>query len=143
MGEPSAVANAEQAEFWSTLAPTWIELEGQLERVVGLPGRLAMDRLDLRSGQRVVDLGCGTGATTVELASLVAPDGEAFGVDIAAEMLAHGRETAARLKVENVEFLHADIQVHDLGDGRFDAAYSRFGVMFFTDPVRAFTNVRR
>ncbi len=58
-------------------------------------------------------------------------------------MLARGRERAARLGAGNVEFLHADAQVHDFGEARFDAAYSRFGVMFFTDPVAAFANVRR
>ena len=102
-----------------------------------------MDRLELRPGQRVVDLGCGSGRTTLELAARVGPGGEVAGVDISAEMLARGRERAARLGAGNVEFLHADAQVHDFGEARFDAAYSRFGVMLFTDPVAAFANVRR
>jgi SAM-dependent methyltransferase len=133
-------ANIEQAEFWSQLAPVWLDLEDRLEEVGGPPGQLAVDRLDLLPGQRVVDLGCGSGRTTLELASRVGPDGEVLGVDIAAEMLARGRERAAG--AGNIEFLHADVQVHDLGQARFDAAYSRFGVMFFTDPVAAFANVR-
>jgi SAM-dependent methyltransferase len=136
-------ANTEQAEFWSQLAPTWRELEAQLEEVGGPPGQLAMDRLGLLPGQRVVDLGCGLGRTTLELASRVGPDGYVLGVDIADEMLAGGRERVAHLGKGNVEFLHADVQVQDLGEGRFDAAYSRFGVMFFTDPVAAFANVRK
>ena len=136
-------ANIEQAEFWSRQAPAWLELEDRLEEVSSLPGQLAMDRLDLLPGQRVVDLGCGSGRTTLELAARVGPGGEAVGVDISAEMLAAGRERAARLGVSNVEFLHADVQVQDLGQARFDGAYSRFGVMFFTDPVTAFANVRR
>ena len=136
-------ANIEQAELWSQLAPTWLENEDQLEEVAGLPGQLAMDRLELLPGQRVVDLGCGSGRTTLELASRVGPGGEVVGVDIAAPMLARGRERAARLGAGNIEFLHADVQVHDLGEARFDAAYSRFGVMFFADPVAAFANVRR
>jgi SAM-dependent methyltransferase len=135
-------ANIEQAEFWSQLAPVWLDLEDRLEEVGGPPGQLAVDRLDLLPGQRVVDLGCGSGRTTLELASRVGPDGEVLGVDIAAEMLARGRERAARSGAGNIEFLHADVQVHDLGQARFDAAYSRFGVMFFTDPVAAFANVR-
>jgi SAM-dependent methyltransferase len=138
-----AFANIEQAEFWSQLAPTWLELEDQVEKVGGLPGQLAMDRLNLLPGQRVIDLGCGAGRTTLELASRVSRDGQVVGVDIAAEMLARGRERAARLGTGNIEFLHADVQAHDLGEGRFDAAYSRFGVMFFTDPAAAFANVRR
>jgi SAM-dependent methyltransferase len=144
-GEDLAVAfaNIEQAEFWSQFAPTWLELEDQLEEVGGPPGELAMDRLELLPGHKVVDLGCGTGRTTLELASRVGPSGQAVGVDISAEMLARGRERAARLGIRNVEFVHADIQVHDFGESRFDAAYSRFGVMFFTDPVTAFANVGR
>src|SRR5215475_14011219 len=142
-GEDLAVAfaNIEQAEFWSQFAPTWLELEDQLEEVGGPPGELAMDRLELLPGHKVVDLGCGTGRTTLELASRVGPGGQAVGVDISAEMLARGRERAARLGIRNIEFVHADIQVHDFGESRFDAAYSRFGVMFFTDPVTAFANV--
>ena len=138
-----AFANIEQAEFWSRLAPTWLELEDQLEEVGRLPGQLAMDRLELLPGQRMVDLGCGSGRTTLELASRVGHDGVVVGVDISAEMLVRGRERAARLGAGNIEFLHADIQVHDMGEARFDAAYSRFGVMFFTDPVAAFANIRR
>ena len=56
-----AFANTEQAEFWSQIAPTWIELEDRMEEAGGLPGQLAMDRLDLRPGQRVVDLGLSVG----------------------------------------------------------------------------------
>jgi SAM-dependent methyltransferase len=138
-----AFVNREQAEFWSQLAPTWLKFEDQLEEVGGPPGQLAMDRLKLLSGQRVVDLGCGSGRTTLELASRVEPGGEVVGVDIAAEMLACGRERAARLGIKSIEFLHADIQAQDLGEARFDAAYSRFGVMFFSDPVAAFANARR
>src|SRR5690348_7019957 len=125
-------ANIEQAEFWSQLAPTWLELEDQLEEVGGPPGQLAMERLELRPGQRVVDLGCGSGRTTLELAVRVEPGGEVVGVDISAGMLARGRERAAQLGIRNVGFVHADVQVHDLGKAWFDAAYSRFGVMFFT-----------
>jgi len=133
--------NREQAEFWSQLAPTWLENEDRIEQVGALPGELAMDRLGVAPGQRVVDLGCGSGRTTLELAARVGPSGNVVGVDISAEMLARGRERAAGLG--NVEFVHADVQVYDLGEARFDAAYSRFGVMFFADPVAAFANVRR
>jgi len=144
-GRDAAVAfvNIEQAEFWSQLAPAWLELEDQLEEVGRLPGELAMDRLGLLPGQKVVDLGCGSGTTTLELAARVGPGGEVAGVDISAEMLARGRERAARADAGNIEFVHADVQVHDLGEARFDAAYSRFGVMFFADPVAAFANIRK
>jgi SAM-dependent methyltransferase len=137
------LVNTEQEAFWSELAPTWVQLEAELEQIGGPPGHLAMDRLYLTPGQRVIDLGCGTGATTVELARRVSPGGEVLGVDIAEAMLDGGRERVAALALDNVTFLHADVQVHDLGGAQFDAAYSRFGVMFFSDAVAAFTNVRR
>jgi SAM-dependent methyltransferase len=138
-----SLPNEDQARFWSELAPTWLELEDDLEEVSELPGRLAIDRLELRPGQHVVDLGCGGGRTTLELASRVGPEGTAVGVDITSELLDHGRARAARLGAGNVEFVRADLQAGELGEGRFDAAFSRFGVMFFSDPVAAFTNVRR
>ena len=138
-----AFANTEQAEFWSQMAPAWLELEDRMDETSAVPGELAMDRLHLRPGQRVVDLGCGGGRTTLELASRVGPGGGVVGVDISAGVLARGRERAAQAGAGNVEFVHADVQVHDLGEARFDAAYSRFGVMFFADLVAAFANVRR
>jgi SAM-dependent methyltransferase len=136
-------ANEEQAKFWSELAPTWLELQDDLEEVSELPGLMAMDRLQLGPGQRVVDLGCGGGRTTLELASRVRPGGTAVGVDITPELIADGRERAARLGVDNVDFVHADVQADDLGEAVFDAAFSRFGVMFFAEPIAAFANVRR
>ena len=135
--------NAEQAEFWSGVAPTWIELEAQFERVGGPPGRRAMDRLELSDGQQVVDIGCGVGATTLALARRVGPSGAAVGVDISAEMLAGARRGAEGAGATNVRFVLADVQERDLGEAAFDAAFSRFGVMFFADPVAGFSNIRR
>jgi SAM-dependent methyltransferase len=135
--------NHEQAEHWASVAPIWVEIEDELEKVTDVPGNLAMDRLHLQPGEHVLDLGCGTGRTTLALASRVAPDGRALGVDIAADMLARARQHAASAGVENVDFVQADVQAQALGDAGFDAAYSRFGVMFFADPVAAFAAVHR
>jgi SAM-dependent methyltransferase len=136
-------ANAEAAEFWAGMAPTWREREDRLDEVAGPPGRWAMERLGLKPGDRVLDLGCGTGVTTVALAGLVGPEGRVVGLDIAEEMLQAGRDRASRAGVKNVEFVHGDAQVHDFGPVVFDAAFSRFGVMFFADPAAAFANVHR
>lgn len=136
-------ANTEQAEFWASRAPSWISLESHHDQIIGEAGLLAMDRLEPEPGQHIVDLGCGTGQTTVELARRVGPDGSVVGFDIATAMLERARENAAAAGVGNVSFEHADVQSSDIGNGRFDGAFSRFGVMFFADPVRAFTNVKR
>ena len=138
-----STANAEQAEFWSNLAPTWIEIEERVERTAQLPGRLAMDALDLVAGAAVVDLGCGTGGTTVELAARVAPGGSVLGVDISEPMLERARIRASSGGAAGIEFRCADVQTDDLGEQRFDAAFSRFGVMFYSEPVAAFANIRR
>jgi SAM-dependent methyltransferase len=136
-------ANTEQAEFWAGRAPSWMSLEAHHNRIIGSAGQMAMDRLDPHPGQHLIDLGCGTGQTTVELARRVGPDGTVLGVDIAAAMLERGREHAAAAEVSNITFEHADVQSSDLGAARFDGAFSRFGVMFFADPTAAFTNVHR
>ena len=137
------IVNTEQAEFWASMAPTWVELEARLESTAGLPGRLAMDLLQLEPGQRVMELGCGTGATILGLAERVGPDGTVVGIDIAEEMLDEARRRAADAGARNVTFVHADVQAHDLGETSYDAAFSRFGVMFYSDPHAAFANVRR
>jgi SAM-dependent methyltransferase len=135
------IVNTDQAEHWDSLASTWVEIEPHLERTSRSPGQWVMDRLDLEPGQAVVDLGCGTGPTTIELGRRVGVDGSVLGVDIAAEMLVRARQRATEEGVSNVSFLHADVQSHDLGTGAYDRAFSRFGVMFYADPVAAFSNV--
>lgn len=134
-------ANAEQAEYWESRAPSWISMESLHDRIIGPSGRMAMDRLDPQPGHVLVDLGCGTGQTTVELARRVTPGGRVTGLDISGPLLARARENAAAAGLGNIEFQHADVQSSDIGRGRFDGAFSRFGVMFFADPVAAFTNV--
>ena len=137
-------ANAQQAAFWEELAPSWLEGEEHSEVVAGGFGERAAARLGLHPGQRVLDIGCGSGLTTVRLAAQVEPDGEAVGVDIAPSMVAAAERRAADAGVASARFLTADVQTAAVGEpGSFDAAFSRFGVMFFTDPVAAFGQIRR
>ena len=127
-------ANDEQSEFWQELAPNWLASTDHTELVAGPFGVAAMDCLHVGAGQRVLDVGCGDGATTLELARRVGPEGEAVGVDIAPAMLVAARERAAAQGVENASFVAADAQTESLGSSRFDGVFSRFGVMFFADP---------
>lgn len=136
-------SNAEQAEFWEDRASSWLDAEEQTERVIGSFGHEAIDLLAPRPGERILDVGCGSGPTTVRLAELVGPDGSVVGVDISAAMIEAARARAAASGLGNVELRVADAQVDDLGDATFDAAFSRFGVMFFADPPAAFANVLR
>ncbi|MFC8073939.1 class I SAM-dependent methyltransferase [Streptomyces sp. NPDC057307] len=94
------------------------------------------------SGDRVLDIGCGTGRTTRE-AARAAVTGSALGIDISAPMLARARRLSAEQGPPNVSYEQADAQVHGFPPARFDLCISRFGTMFFADPVAAFTNVGR
>ena len=90
----------------------------------------------------VLDIGCGTGLTTRE-AARAAPAGSALGVDVSAPAIERARELARAEGLHNVTFEQADAQVHRFPQDRFDLAISRFGTMFFDDPVAAFANIRR
>src|SRR5450432_3765500 len=129
MGE----SNAEQFEFWEELTPGWLASEGHTERVASALGVAAMDALALAPGQRVIDIGCGSGSTTLALARVVGPGGEAVGIDIAPAMIAAARKRASAEGVANASFVVADAQSDALGEPAYYAAYSRFGSMFFSD----------
>ncbi|OLF09944.1 methyltransferase [Actinophytocola xanthii] len=93
-------------------------------------------------GDRVLDIGCGAGGTTRE-AALAAGSGSALGVDLSAPVIDHARRLAAEEGLDNAAFECADAQLHPFPAGRFDLGISRFGTMFFADPVAAFANIAR
>src|SRR5690242_10567588 len=95
----------------------------------------------LRAGLNVLDVGCGSGGTTLAAARLVAP-GRVLGLDLSGPMLAQARAGAEAAGLANVTFQQGDAQVESLEPAGFDIAISRFGVMFFADPVAAFANIR-
>jgi SAM-dependent methyltransferase len=134
--------DSEQRDFWDRRADAWERRTDALNLFTDTFGRPPMDALRLAPGERVLDIGCGPGTTALELAARVAPGGEAVGVDISPAMVAAATRRATTAGVTNARFVAADAQTDDLGSG-FDAAYSRFGVMFFTDPAAAFVNIGR
>ena len=93
-------------------------------------------------GDRVLDIGCGAGQTTRDAARIAAP-GRVLGVDLSVPLLERARELAAAERLDNVTFEHGDAQVYPFAPGHFDLAISRFGTMFFSDPLVAFGNVAR
>ncbi|MFI8256216.1 class I SAM-dependent methyltransferase [Streptomyces filamentosus] len=101
-----------------------------------------LDAAGIAPDHRVLDVGCGAGRTT-RLAALRAPHGHALGVDLSAPMLAEARALAARDGVGNISFVRGDAQTHPFDPGAHDAAISRYGAMFFADPVAAFGNIGR
>ena len=146
MPEPTqatARTNEEQSHHWNEVAgPVWVERQDALDRMIGGFGEQAMDRARFAPGERVLDVGCGTGQTTVEIARRVAPNGRVVGVDISKPMLGSARRRPTAPGAVAIDFREADAQVAPIERAAFDVVFSRFGVMFFADPVAAFTNLR-
>ncbi len=144
-GRRQAVApeNEEATEAWSgVLFERFVEFRDLVVGGLGQFGEAAMRLHPPRPGDRVLDIGCGFGDTTQQLARLVGPDGEAVGVDVSEPFIAAAVAEAREAGVSNASFLAGDAQVIDL-PGPFDYAFSRMGVMFFANPVAALRNIRR
>lgn len=136
-------ANADQIAYWNAAAGnSWARHQEHLDRQIEPLGRQAMEALGPRRGERLVDVGCGCGQTTLELAERVSGDGAVLGLDISAQMLSVARERASRAGAGQIRFLEADAQTHAFEPGGADGAFSRFGVMFFAGPAAAFRNIR-
>ena len=136
------VAHEEQAALWNGVAgQAWVDAQESLDRMFQPFEDLLVEPIPMGSGRRVLDVGCGTGATTLAAAGRLGPSGLAVGVDISEPMIALARRRAARDGSPAV-FVRADAEAHGFEPARFDTILSRFGVMFFADPVRAFANLR-
>lgn len=134
-------ANPEQREYWNGPdSREWVDQADRYDAMLAPYGEVVLDAAALTSGERVLDVGCGNGATTLGAAARVR-DGEATGFDISAPMLEVARSRASERGVGNARFTLGDAQTDALG-GPYDVAISRFGIMFFADPVAAFANVR-
>ena len=129
-----------QREYWSGKAgDEWAAHADRIDAMLAPITDAALTAGAFSPGERVLDLGCGAGATTIEIARRVAPNGRVMGADISPQLLGVARERArAGLAAE---FIEADAGQDDLGQG-YDAAFSRFGVMFFETPVKAFAHIR-
>ncbi|MGK9165261.1 class I SAM-dependent methyltransferase [Inquilinus limosus] len=136
--------NADQIAYWNeTVGPTWVELREPIDRLTAPIGQRAIEVLAPQAGERLIDIGCGCGGSTLELARRVGPEGEVLGVDISAPMLEVARQRAAEASVVSARFLEADAQTAGFEPSHFDGLFSRFGTMFFADPVAAFANLHR
>jgi SAM-dependent methyltransferase len=133
--------NAGQVEHWNRAELHWVDAADRYDAMLRPLGELAIAAARIEPGDRVLDVGCGTGSTTLALARLVGPTGTVTGVDLSERMLAPARAEAAGAELANVRFELGDAQVHAFPGAAFDVAYSRFGLMFFADPIAAFANI--
>ena len=135
--------NAAQIEHWNGPAgETWVKLQARLDTQLAPLGRLAMDLAAVRTGEAILDVGCGTGETTLELSRRVGPGGKVLGVDVSRPMLSLARQRLKDAGFPQTRFEEGDAQNHAFARGNFDLVFSRFGIMFFADPVAAFGNLR-
>ena len=136
--------NEQQTEYWNEDAGRrWVEYQERLDPRLERAGMVAMEAAQVSEGEAVLDVGCGCGGSSLEIARRVGVSGRVLGVDISEQMLARARERAKSAGLENLKFVRADAQTHNFDQGAFDLAFSRFGVMFFENPVAAFANIRR
>jgi SAM-dependent methyltransferase len=132
-----------QAVRWNGAAGrNWVDAQALLDRVFKPFEDLLVDAAAERPGGPVLDVGCGTGATTVAIARALGAGARCAGIDISEPMLAAARARAER-EGTPVEFIHGDAEAHPFESNGFGTIVSRFGVMFFDDPVSAFANLRR
>jgi SAM-dependent methyltransferase len=137
------IVNVDQAAAWDgPSGAAWVAREVAQNDALRPHSERLLEAAALGPIDHVLDVGCGTGDTTRACARL-AVDGDVLGVDLSTAMLERARERAAAERLANVEFLRADAQVHPFPARRADVVVSRFGVMFFADPVAAFANIRR
>jgi len=132
--------NQAQIDFWN--GPTgqkWAKHQTDMDRNLAEIAVASLALADARPGERVLDIGCGNGSTTLMLAEAVGPTGDVTGVDISQPMLAIAR---TRVQASNIRFIEADAATHPFATDR-DLIFSRFGVMFFVEPVAAFANIRK
>ncbi|PDT74568.1 class I SAM-dependent methyltransferase [Bradyrhizobium sp. C9] len=136
-------AEDEQVRLWNGAAGlAWVETRDVLEAMFKPLEALLVRAVADAAASHVLDIGCGTGATTIAVAHMLGPQGHCTGIDISAPMIAAARVRAEREGL-STDFICADAQTHGFAQANFDIIISRLGVMFFADPVQAFANLRR
>ncbi|MFE6360778.1 class I SAM-dependent methyltransferase [Streptomyces sp. NPDC057806] len=132
----------DQAARWNRAGHVWVEEQALLDEMLRPLEEILVEAVPAGHAGRVLDVGCGTGSTTVAVARRLGPAGNCVGVDISEPMITAAQERAAR-EGAPASFILADAQEYAFVPAAFDTVVSRFGVMFFNDSVRAFANLRR
>ena len=137
------MANEQQTEFWSgSGGEYWVVNQQQMDTMLQPLGEQALARLDLGNVRHLLDIGCGTGSTTLDIAARLSDGARVTGADLSVPMTDYARSRLAPGGLTNADFMTCDLQIDQLEADVFDAAFSRFGVMFFDQPVTGFSNIR-
>jgi len=137
-------SNAREVQYWnSPHTRVWVDEYQAIDRLLADSTRAALDHAAPKVGERVVDIGCGSGTTVLELAARVGPSGYVLGADVSKPSVEKARERVAAAGVHQAEIVLCDVSTHIFPANSFDLAFSRFGVMFFADPVATFANIHK
>ena len=135
-------SKVQEPERWAeVMGQLWLKFRPSIMAMCGVHSTHAFARMSLESGQTVVDVGCGTGETTLEMARRLGPTGRVLGIDQSELFLAEAKGDAEQTQLTNIELVHGDAQTHSF-EPEFDWVFSRFGIMFFADPRVAMSNLR-
>lgn len=140
---PSTGPNADQIDYWNgDVGARWARFQDRLDGMLAPFSDAVLDLAAVKPGERILDIGCGCGATTFEAAKLAGGTGSALGVDISAPMIARAKQRAEAMG-SSARFELADAAAHDFGPNAFDLFVSRFGIMFFAEPAAAFAHMKK
>jgi len=138
------LGNADQIAYWnSENGKKWVLHQEGLDTLLSKVKERLLARAAPRKQDSVIDIGCGTGDTTMATAMAIGESGFIRGVDISSLLLNLAKKRAEAVGLQNIEFALADAQTHSFEPEAADLVISRFGVMFFSDPVKAFANIAR
>jgi SAM-dependent methyltransferase len=143
-GQIESSPEALKGEDWAgEMGAKWLANLTRFEGMIAPIGEALLKKADFKPGERVLDIGCGGGATTIAIAQAVAPSGEVLGIDISPDLTIASAQRASDAGVNNIRFICADAATVQLDDAPFDRLFSRFGSMFFAEPHKAFANLHR
>jgi SAM-dependent methyltransferase len=142
MSDLQSIAQAQRA-FWNSEATRrWVTEQTRIDRLMVEVTEAALVAAAPKPRESILDIGCGTGTTTLRMAEAVGPEGRVLGIDLSEQQLELARQRIAAAGVDNVELVLDDATTHRLPLETFDLGFTRFGVMFFADPIAAFRNIR-
>lgn len=135
--------NEAQGKFWNEKpGQAWVKNDALMNERLAAVSEILFDNMDVAAGMAGLDIGCGAGATTRRLAKLVGVSGQVTGVDISQPLIDLACSHLSSDEAKHIRFMQADVQSHAFTPQHYDRAISRFGVMFFEQPVRAFANIK-